>query len=47
VDEPWAAVWRASLEDPSTRVRFGFSSLEQLFAFLLELSESFNRGEKQ
>ena len=39
-DEPQAAEWYASLEDPSTQERFGFSSLEQLFAFLMELSES-------
>ena len=39
VDGPQAAEWHASLEDPSTRERFGFSSLEQLFAFLMELGE--------
>lgn len=38
-DEPEAVVWHASLEDPFTRERLGFSSLEQLFAFLMELSE--------
>jgi len=38
-DEPQAAEWHASLEDPSTKERFGFSSLEQLFVFLMELSE--------
>jgi hypothetical protein len=37
--EPGAGNWHASLEDPSTKERFGFSSLEQLFAFLMELSE--------
>jgi hypothetical protein len=37
--EPEIADWHASLEDPSTKERFGFSSLEQLFAFLMELSE--------
>ena len=37
--EPPAAVWHASLEDPFTKERFGFSSLEQLFAFLMESSE--------
>jgi len=37
--EPQAAQWHASLEDPSTRERLGFSSLEQLFAFVMELSE--------
>jgi len=38
-DEPQAGEWHASLEDPSTKERFGFSSLEQLFAFLMEQSE--------
>jgi len=38
-DEQQATEWHASLEDPSTKERFGFSSLEQLFAFLMELSE--------
>ena len=37
--EPQAGNWQASLEDPLTRERFGFSTLEQLFAFLMELSE--------
>jgi len=37
--EPGAGNWYASLEDTSTRERFGFSNLEQLFAFLMELSE--------
>ena len=37
--EPQTAEWHASLEDPSTSERFGFSNLEQLFAFLMELSE--------
>jgi len=41
-DEPQTADWHASLEDPSTKERFGFSSLEQLFAFLMELSEREN-----
>jgi len=39
VDEPQTADWHASLEDPSTKERFGFSSLEQLFSFIMELSE--------
>lgn len=37
--EPQIAEWYASLEDTSTKERFGFSSLEQLFAFIMELSE--------
>ena len=37
--EPQAVDWHASLEDPFTKERFGFSSLEQLFAFLMETSE--------
>ena len=43
--EPAAADWQASLEDPSTRERFGFSSLEQLFAFLMETSEGYHEEE--
>ena len=39
VDGSQRADWHASLEDPSTKKRFGFSSLEQLFVFLMELSE--------
>jgi hypothetical protein len=38
-DQTRAASWRASLEDPHTGERFGFASLEQLFAFLMDLSE--------
>lgn len=34
--------WHASLEDPFTGERFGFASLEQLFAFLMEQSERDN-----
>ena len=43
--EPQTADWHASLEDPSTRERFGFSSLEQLFAFLMETSEGYHEEE--
>ena len=45
VGEPRDADWHASLEDPSTRERFGFSSLEQLFAFLMETSEGYHEEE--
>ncbi len=38
-DESQTAEWRVSLEDPRTRERFGFSSIEQLFAFVMELYE--------
>jgi hypothetical protein len=31
--------WRASLEVPETGHRIGFASLEQLFAYLMDLSE--------
>ena len=31
--------WRASLEEPETGKRLGFASLEQLFAFLMDISE--------
>ncbi|MHB1319643.1 MAG: hypothetical protein ACYCYF_13590 [Anaerolineae bacterium] len=37
--EPGTGNWQASLEDPFTGERVGFSSLEQMFAFLMELSE--------
>jgi len=33
------AEWRVSLEDPHTGERLGFANLEQLFAFLLTLTE--------
>ena len=39
-DQPNAADWRASLEIPGTGKRIGFASLEQLFAYLMDLSES-------
>ena len=31
--------WRASVEIPETGRRIGFASLEQLFAFLMDISE--------
>lgn len=31
--------WRASVENPETGKRIGFSSLEQLFAFLIDFTE--------
>lgn len=31
--------WRASVEEPETGKRIGFASLEQLFAFLMDISE--------
>jgi hypothetical protein len=40
VDASEAADWRASLEIPETGKRMGFASLEQLFAYLMDLSES-------
>ena len=43
--EPQAGNWQASLEDPSTKERFGFSSLEQVFAFLMETSEEHHKEE--
>jgi len=32
--------WRASVENSETGKRIGFSSLEQLFVFLIDLTES-------
>lgn len=37
--------WRASLEDPRTNRRFGFPSLEEMFAFLMEQVERDVKGE--
>jgi len=39
-EEPGVSDWRASLEIPETGKRIGFASLEQLFAYLMDLSES-------
>jgi hypothetical protein len=39
VEHSEEASWLASLEIPETGKRVGFASLEQLFAYLLELSE--------
>ena len=47
VGEPRDADWHASLEDPFTKERFGFSSLEQLFAFLMEKSEEYHEEERR
>jgi hypothetical protein len=38
VDESGGFNWQASLEIPKTRKRIGFSSLEELFAYLMELT---------
>lgn len=35
-----ASTWRASLEDPHSGTRIGFSDLDRLFAYLLEQSEA-------
>lgn len=40
VDQSRKADWRASLEIPETGKRLGFASLEQLFAYLIEVVES-------
>jgi len=37
--EAQTGAWLASLEDPTTGERLGFSTLEQLFVFIMELSE--------
>ena len=36
--------WRASLEDPRTRERISFVSLELLFAYIVNLVESDGKG---
>jgi hypothetical protein len=40
VDETRCSNWRASLETPETGKRIGFASLEQLFIYLIDISES-------
>jgi hypothetical protein len=42
VDETTGTNWRASLEIAESGKRIGFSSLEQLFIYLIDLSESRN-----
>ncbi len=41
-DETGRSDWRASLEMPETGKRIGFASLEQLFIYLIDLSENRN-----
>jgi len=41
-DETGRPNWRASLEMPETGKRIGFASLEQLFGYLMDISESRN-----
>ncbi len=38
VDEPRGFNWQASLEIPETGERIGFASLEELFAYLMDLT---------
>ncbi len=45
VNQPAAASWQASIEIPNTRKRIGFGNLEQLFAFLMDLSD--RKGDKE
>jgi hypothetical protein len=40
LDESGRSNWRASLEMPETGKRIGFAGLEQLFVYLIDLSES-------
>ena len=35
-----ALAWQASLQDPKTGERIGFSDLEDLFAYLIRLAEA-------
>ncbi len=41
-DDTGRSNWRASLELPETGKRIGFASLEQLFIYLIDFSESRN-----
>ncbi len=47
MDEPGRSNWQASLEMPETGKRIGFASLEQLFMYLVDLSEHPNDGQDQ
>ena len=38
-----AAGWRATLEDARSGERLGFASLEQLFAHLMQLAETYGK----
>ena len=38
-ERPLNSEWRASLESSETGQRIGFANLEQLFAYLMDLSE--------
>jgi hypothetical protein len=40
VEQSDAPDWRASVEIPETGKRIGFASLEQLFAFLIDFTET-------
>ncbi len=46
-DEAGNYNWRASLEMPKTGKRIGFASLEQLFVYLIDLSESYQVQDKE
>jgi len=39
-EQPASHDWRASVEIPDTGKRFGFATLEQLFAFLIDFTET-------
>ncbi len=39
-EQPGAHEWRASVEIPEAGRRFGFASLEQLFAFLIDFTDT-------
>lgn len=40
IERAGATNWRASVEIPETGKRIGFASLEQLFAFLIDFTDS-------
>jgi hypothetical protein len=46
-DENGRANWQASLEMPGTGKRIGFANLEQLFMYLIDLSENRNDVQDQ
>lgn len=46
-DEQGKEVWRASLENPHTGERLGFTSLERMFAFLQDQTVAFSEDQEQ
>jgi hypothetical protein len=44
-DDPGGSNWQASLETPGNGERIGFASLEELFAYLLDLTTTYEQDD--